>query len=1016
MYKVVFSILAILFGGTVGSQDLDFTFSKYTTSQGLSSNHVSAIAQDQQGFIWIGHSAGLQRFDGIRFVSLSARTILNNQLLIHPISQLLVDKQNRLWILFSNGNVARLDSERRICEEIRISPDPENKFRATGRFLLHDEMDHIFLLDVRKELLIFQEDSNQFSGFKFKGDDGGLLKVTGLAHQPGTNNYWVSFENQGLFVFQNRNGTWSNTLVKKSFPGFPRGPVPYNFLIDRKNRLWIQEWLDLGPTVWCFDLSSDTVVLPGYPLMDLVNAYFETGPFFESKEGEIWVAGSNIFARFNEEKKIFQPVRNGYFNERSISFKVINGLYADVEKNIWVGTNDNGVYRFNPSREHFTNVPHLNRRTGKPGVGSPTSFFSLPDQTTLVSTWGDGLYRYDAQWNEIPLGIKNIDDKNEVTIWCLMQSKVDSQIWMSQQPAGLWSYNYNQGKAIFHPTPALENRSIRQIAEDQLGDFWLGMHGTGLYHWKREQGQFDPKNLKPYEFIGRCIINKITVDHQGLIWVATDVEGLYVIESFAKAPVMHFSDQAEKEMFKLPEKGTASALDYNDSLMILATSSSIHIYNRKSNLVNLLGRPGIINGYIAGLIRDRKGFLWITTTSGLYRVHLKNRIFLRFDRQDGIDDEIFTLSSHYEMPDQRLAFGGSEQFIVFDPAAITFTSEVEPEIVISDFRINSQPLPVDSLLRDDRIEVRYNQNALEIDYTTLTYSLPYLIRYKMNGLDNDWRTSPGNSAIYSYLPPGDYKFELTAEDPNGTVTRNRSIAISVRKPLWKTWWFYCSLGLIGFTILYFFDRERMRRKEQLISVRGEIARNLHGEINTALSSINILSEVARIKVAKDPTKAREYLDQITNKSQSMISAMDDILWTLAPENDSVEKVVSRLENYVARMSSQEKVRIDLLVDPGIHHLKLDMQTRQVLIRIFKGSITNLTKVGADELHLHLGSQNHHLEFHIEFDAEKMDVQLFNNILQREELKNMLRENKLHLNYKIARSKGFLQLDIPYLAQ
>ena len=88
----------------------------------------------------------------------------------------------------------------------------------------------------------------------------------------------------------------------------------------------------------------------------------------------------------------------------------------------------------------------------------------------------------------------------------------------------------------------------------------------------------------------------------------------------------------------------------------------------------------------------------------------------------------------------------------------------------------------------------------------------------------------------------------------------------------------------------------MRRNEALQRMRTDIADNLHQEINTALSNINILSEMAKLKTEKEPHKSREYFEQIHTKSHNMIIAMDDMLWSIDPENDSMSKTAERMLN------------------------------------------------------------------------------------------------------------------------
>ena len=113
-------------------------------------------------------------------------------------------------------------------------------------------------------------------------------------------------------------------------------------------------------------------------------------------------------------------------------------------------------------------------------------------------------------------------------------------------------------------------------------------------------------------------------------------------------------------------------------------------------------------------------------------------------------------------------------------------------------------------------------------------------------------------------------------------------------------------------------------------VRTDISDGLHQEINGALSNINILNEIARLKSDKEPQKAKDYLEQIHTKSHNMIIAMDDMLWSLDPENDSMPKTISRVKEFADALMQRHKVSIELLVDKNVERLqslkaKLDVQ-------------------------------------------------------------------------------------------
>src|SRR5690606_23285579 len=102
-----------------------------------------------------------------------------------------------------------------------------------------------------------------------------------------------------------------------------------------------------------------------------LKSYYEVKGFVQQQDGTMWAHGLWVFARFDEKQKQFQFVSNEYRNEHSIVYEMVHCLYEDRENNVWVGTDNNGLYRFNPAKNFFTNISHVNRTSGKKGEGSP---------------------------------------------------------------------------------------------------------------------------------------------------------------------------------------------------------------------------------------------------------------------------------------------------------------------------------------------------------------------------------------------------------------------------------------------------------------------------------------------------------------------------------------------------------------------------------------------------------------------------------------------------------------------
>jgi signal transduction histidine kinase len=181
------------------------------------------------------------------------------------------------------------------------------------------------------------------------------------------------------------------------------------------------------------------------------------------------------------------------------------------------------------------------------------------------------------------------------------------------------------------------------------------------------------------------------------------------------------------------------------------------------------------------------------------------------------------------------------------------------------------------------------------------------------------------------------------------------------------------------SIFYLIDRERIKRLQALQKVRTQIARNLHADLNTTLSNISLLSEMAKIKADKDIDRSKEYIDQISDKSRRMIDAMDDMLWSLNPANDNMEKTILRMKECAEGLQNTHGTRIQMEVDEKVKSLKLDMKARHEFFLIFKEALRNIAEqangsvslinVDLSDGKLFLKIQNNEVNFNSGTEAE-----------------------------------------------
>ncbi len=990
-----------------------YSFTYYNTSNGSISNQVNSVVQDEEGFIWTATTDGLQRFDGTRYRIFRHNEKDPHSLPSNPVMRVMIDGKKNLWVLLASGKIGIFDTKKFRFIESKVSEEDQLLF-FSHKELVPDESGNLMLLLQGQKFLTYNAEKNEFSSEYNFISLTDSMKVIDLVHQPGTQKYWIS-TSAGLAIYNLATGRLSydgfNRENEPAINQFRKLGITGHYYFDRKGRLWFDTWVSGLPAIYAYNTRTNSFDVFDHTFQKELKAYYEIHGFFEQADGTFWVYGLGLFAKHIEKAKEFELVYNGYRNGRSIYYDAVQHLFEDREDNVWVATRNNGLFRFNPSHDFFTNVSHLLRRTGDMGSGSVLSFIHTRWGSVLAGTWGDGLFQYNRQFELQNNQFSGIDNKHGPTVWTMCLSGDSTHIWAGSQP-GIYKINQSTRVITGYYPAALKNKTVRQLVEDRFGNLWIGLQTNGLYKWTKSKGssRFDD-GLCHITAAPVNNINKLIRDREGLIWVGTAASGLYVIDPATDQVRFRFHKEGE-EGYQLPENGISSILDFDDSLVMISTSTEILAYNRLTKQTRDLGPSESLSGFIASMEKDRLGYLWVSTTSGLYRINIHQRIYVRFTRDDGIDNDNFTLASSYVLPDGRMLFGSSNEFIVFDPEHM-MTHQVRPEVHITNFSVMNRSLNLDSLRTLDLVRLGAEANAISIEFSPLRYAVAYQVRYMLEGLDKQWKYAErSNKAIYSYLPGGTYTLRVQALNEDGQYGPETQLRIRVTPPFWKSWWFLSAVVLALAGLLYWFDKERMKRKQAIQKMRSDISGNLHSEINTALNNINILSEMARLKSGKDPVKAEEYIEQIHTKSHNMIIAMDDMLWSLDANNDNMKKTVERMREYIEAMNNRHGAYIDMLVDRNVEQLKLNMKLRHDAFLLFKEGVHNLVQTGITICHIHIGLEKQELIFTMQFDTECCDMQKLNNLFHRHDMEKRIDSMNAEMDVQVHKNNTMVLLKIP----
>jgi signal transduction histidine kinase len=258
---------------------------------------------------------------------------------------------------------------------------------------------------------------------------------------------------------------------------------------------------------------------------------------------------------------------------------------------------------------------------------------------------------------------------------------------------------------------------------------------------------------------------------------------------------------------------------------------------------------------------------------------------------------------------------------------------------------------------------------------------------------------------YASLRPGKYTFKvraamLGAETETG---EEATLIFRILPAFYQTFWFYLLIACVIFALVYTFYKYRLRHALKVERMRARIASDLHDDIGSTLSSISMLSEMAKNQDKEEIlTKA---LGRIGENSRDMLNSMDDIIWSVNPQNDSIHSLFVRLREFAIPICEAKNITLNMDVEEDVNSMKLEMDERRSIYLIVKEAINNAAKHSECESLVVTFVNNYHLEISIKDDGCGFDTTLST---ARNGLANMKRRAKqigAELNIKSGKKSG-----------
>jgi ligand-binding sensor domain-containing protein/signal transduction histidine kinase len=881
--------------------------------QGLPQNTVQAITRTRDGYLWLGTLAGAARFDGMHF------SVFDNgntdAIKGSYITALLEDRQGTLWLTSDSGGLVSY---------------------RDGRFSQYTTQDGL-PGDTTKSLLEDRE------GNLWIGGEGGLTKLK-----------------EGQFT------------VYTTREGLPPSQVS-SLLEDPDGSLWIGTEDGLAR----FKDGRFTV----YTTRDGL-AYNHVRSLCRDASDTLWIGTNNGLSRFQNHRLSSTGLPD------PLTHVSIPALYYDREGYLWIGTLGNGLFRCKDGRfERYTT------KEGLPG-DRIVAIYQEPEGDIWVGTDG-GLCQLRAGLFQT----YTVQDGLQPDFISTIYEDLAGSLWLGTTN-GLNRFKDGQFTA-YTAKDGMPAKYIRSMCEDRTGALWIGTQGGGLTRFA--DGRFTTWTTK--DGLANDLILALYADNEGNLWVGTN-DGL---QRFREGRFTRYTtadglaDNTIKNLFA----------DQAGNLWIGTQSGGLSRL-KDGQLTTWTARDGLTGKPIASFFEDREGNLWIgTLDGGLSR--FKDGKFANIGAKDGLYDNVafqiladadddnanlwmscnkgiyrVKLKELNEFADGRrpsvtsFVYGNSDGMLsrecnsaspggwrtrnglLWFPTTkglvkidLKNLNRQPPLLAIERVIVDRLPLPVNQM-----VQIRPEQENLEIAYTGLSWSRPQQIRFKYQlvGLDRDWvEAGTRRTAYYPHLPPGDYTFKVIADNGEGVWNlEGASLRVIVLPPFYRTWWFtlLAALAVVSLgTLMYQIRVRRLTRAKaaqeafsrQLINSQEQERKRIAAELHDSLGqSLVVIKNLAMMMLyPSDQETMRQQVQEISSETSRAISEVKEISYNLRPFHLDQFGLTRSIESMIDNVAKACDTKFSADLD---HIDGLLAQDEEInLYRIVQESLNNIVKhSGASE--------------------------------------------------------------------
>lgn len=893
--RVSFFVLAVALAAAPvlgGQTDAFGPYSRasfWTKRDGLPAGEVRVIQQDRDGYLWIGTSAGLVRFDGVRFVRWNA--LGGPPLPEFEVRALCAAPDGSLWIAFTGRSGLFRFKDGQVTTSgdrdglqglvVKVIADPHGVMWAAGsRGLFTFRNQRWVRLGAADGLpgMSVEALSSDRMGRIWIGTAAGVFRRS-RGSEPFTR--VSTIPDSRAFVDDNTDTVWAtgrlnllSWIDRHDSIGRYSGPsdkvLAIDMTRDREDNLWIST---LGHGLFLVSRHERRIIRHFSGEHELTSDVVLC--VFEDREGNIWAGTPGGLDRFSKNVVASISAASAGINGRITSMTI--GKTGEV----WTGTSD-GLYSSSP-----TGWKRYDRRHGLPSIAVRT-LYRDSDGTVLIAT-DRGVARF-AQGR-----IVQVQGTEMFTRIMTVTTDADGTIWMFDANNGLFRWTNGTVGSVDLPG-TVRSKPLLCLYTDKENRVWAGFaDGTvAVYH----NGNFQVFTNE--ELSG---ITAIYQDRRGALWIGTE-DGLRRFDQgrlndvgsngLPRRTVTGIIEDDEGHLWLSTKDGIirVSAEDLDAAVQNRAHTVAYTFYDESDGLLG-----DLISGGNSTVGRRPDGTLWFLTRSGLAAIDPTR------------------------------------------PARERVPAPVKIEAVVADRH---------ALTAAAGVTLPPLTSNLRIDYTALSFAAPSRIRfhYRLEGLDTGWvDAGTRRQAFYTNLPPRQYRFQVTA-DNDGVPSESAAVwEFSIRPTFYQTNWFYAACTVTLVFVVWMSWRLRVaqvhRRFSLVLQERARIAREIHDTLLQSLVGVAVQFTALATELEQSPRSARDHLITLRRQIETYIREARRSIWDLRSAMLEASDFASALRSTGEAVAASTGMHFDFRFTGPVNCCPPTAQEQ--LLRIAQEAVANIAR-------------------------------------------------------------------------